>query len=476
MPRKNGNLEPLSSGSRGIGRAIYRNKLDTLNTILSPGYFNDDWTLLRDIDFMDIVAADGSMAARLSVGTRLVLLQAPETASTARRLLAAARSPLGDLSAVMASPPTITDPVTDGANSTVQTAQTVSAGMFLPSDPTRVSLFGGPISTGAFPTGGRIQTLTRTTGAMFMGHSAGIAFYTDAPLFDVVLRCNGARWSAYVTDTNGVRARISATDRVQAFANQNYYKIDFGSAAPGGRLVEIYLGQGSNFGGINVPTGYSIWPAPLSQQPKLGALWDSFGDAVMNDATLNLKLGTMDWFAGVFGCNNPHVNALASTGTIATNGGANYLTFVQRLQAGDMDASRIGNLDLIFAPGSVNDGLIPPGGIASPAGDATVQAAYQAEIALLRERQPRAIIVGASQQFNTVAAIASRTAAYRAGFFAAAANDNRCIWIDGSLFESAPSLGVIGADNVHPASVYGSRQIGERIGRMILPYLTALAA
>ena len=400
-----------------------------------------------------------------------------DTVSIARKLLNAAQRPLGDLSAVMASPPTITDPVTDGANSTVQTAQTVNGGMFLSSDPTRVSLFGGPISTGAFPAGGRIQTLTRTAGAMFQGHSACIAFYTDAPLFDAVLRCNGARWIAYVTDPNGVRARISSADRVQAFANQNYYKMDFGAAAPGGRLIEIYLGQGSNFGGINVPTGYSIWPAPLSHQPRFGALWDSFGEGVINDATINLKLAPLDWFAGVFGINNPHVNGLASTGTIATNGGANYLTFGQRVAAGDMHWSKIGHLDLIFAPGSVNDGLIPPGGIASPAGDATVQAAYQSEISGLLTDQPRAIILGTSQQFNSSgAAIASRTAAYRAGFFAAAGNDNRLQWMDGSLFESAPNSGVIGADTIHPAGVAGSRHIGERLARQALGYLTALAA
>jgi len=84
MPRKNGNLDPLSSGSRGIGRAIYRNKLDTLNTILTPGYFNDDWTLLRDIDLMDIVASDGTMTARIAAGTRFVLVSPFGTGSATR--------------------------------------------------------------------------------------------------------------------------------------------------------------------------------------------------------------------------------------------------------------------------------------------------------------------------------------------------------------------------------------------------------
>jgi hypothetical protein len=397
-------------------------------------------------------------------------------AAIARRLISAAQKPLGDLSAVMATPPTITDPVSDAANSTVQAAQAYNAGMFSSLDATKVTPFGGPIINVNATAGNRIQTMTRQAGARLQGHSACIAFYTDAQVVDFALRCIGARWIAYVTTPDGVRARISAADRVQAFPNLNYYKLDFGSTAPSGRLIEIYTSLSGNFGGINVPTGYSIWPADLAYQPRMGVLWDSFGEGIMNDTTLNLKLAVADWLAGVFGCNNPYVNAVASTGVIATAGASNYSTFGARIAAGDFDASRIGHLDAIFALPSVNDGLTPNGGIVSPDGDAVVQSAYQAVIAALMIAQPRAIIFGASQQFNTIAAIASRTAAFRNGFAAAAQGDPRLIWLPGSLFESAPSVGVIGADSLHAAGVNGSRHIGERLARHGLTALKAMAA
>lgn len=399
-----------------------------------------------------------------------------DTVLNARRLLGAAQRGLGDLSAVMASPPTITNPAADGNASTIQAGQGINAGTFSPGDPTRVTLFGGPAIDQGNNAKWRIQTLSRQAGARFQGHSACEAFFTNSPSVDFALRCNGARWIAYVTNPDGVRARIAATDQAQAFANLNYYKLDFGSAAGGGRLVEIYLGQGSNFGGINVPNGYSIWPADLAQQPKIAAVWDSFGEGSMNDLTLNLKLATIDWFSAVFGCNNPHVNAIASTGVIATAGANNYLTFGQRVAAGDMDASRVGHFDLVSAFGSVNDGLTANGGIASPAGDATVQAAYQAYIAALMIAQPRAIIVGAGPEMsNAAAAVASRTAAYKAGFTAAAKGDGRMIWLDGSVFERTGDTGVIGVDGVHPGGVFGARHLGERLARQTVNYLSRLA-
>lgn len=390
--------------------------------------------------------------------------------AAASRLLVGASRPLGDLSAVMASPPTITGPASDGANSTIQTgnAPGQSTGMYLPSDATRVALFGGPIS------GGRIQGLTRVSGSRVQGHSNCIAFMTDSQTVDFALRCNGNRWACYVTDPDGVRRRIAAADRAQAYSNYNYYKLDFGSTAGGGRLVEVYLSDVGNFGGINVATGYSIWPADLGQQPRIAMILDSFGTS-MNDTTLQLKLAMPDWFAAFFGCNNPYVNDAGSTGVIGNNAGT-YNTFAQRVAAGDLDYARIGNMDLVFAPGSVNDANPTNNGIASPAGDATVQAAYQSYIAALMVAQPNAIIVGAGAEFtNGVGAVSTRTAAYKAGFVAAAGSDPRMLFLDNTLFEYAPDTGVLGADTVHPGGVFGARHIGERLARQILSRVRALA-
>lgn len=385
---------------------------------------------------------------------------------SAQRLLAGAQRPLGDISVVMASPPTITDPVSDGANSTVQTGQSTSAGMFSSADTARVTIFGGPmVST-------RIATVTRQAGARLQGHGACIAFYTDADTVDFAIRCNGNKWIAYVTTPDGVRARIATNDRTQAFSNLNYYNLAFGSTAGGGRLVEVYLSNVGNYGGINVPTGYSIWPADLAYQPRIAGIGDSYFEGSMNDGNLNLKLALMDWFAGTFGVNNPLVNGVGSTGVIANAGASNFNTFQQRLDAGDLDESRVGAFDLVFAPGSINDDTLINNGVAIPAGNATVQAAYQTYIQTLMTAQPRAIIVGAPQEFRPAAAAdASRVAAYKAGFQAAAGGLARMIWLDGTLFESAPDTGVIGADNTHPDGVFGARHIGERLARKTLNYI-----
>lgn len=390
----------------------------------------------------------------------------------ARRLLDAAQRPLGDISAVMGSAPTITDPLSDGANSTVQAAQAVGAGMYLASDTTRVTTFGGPLS------GGRIATLTRQSGSRLQGHSSCIAFYTDADTVDFGIRCNGVKWIAYVTTPDGVRARIATNDRTQAYSNLNYYKLAFGSTAGGGRLLEIYSSNVGSFGGINVPTGYSIWPADIVQQPKIAMIGDSYLEGSMNDANLSLKLAVPDWFASTFGVNNPLVNGVGSTGVIADAGASAYNNFQARVTAGDIDASRIGAHDMVFVPGSVNDANLTNNGVASPAGDATLQAAYQTYITSVMAAQPEALIVGCCQEFQTGggAAVTSRAAAYKAGFLAAAGTDPRMIYLDGSVFEAAADTGVLGADTIHPGGTFGTRHIGERLARQTLSYLQALAA
>lgn len=397
----------------------------------------------------------------------------------ASRIVASAQRSLGDISAVMASPPTITNPLSDGANSTIQTGRAPTtaasgAGQYDVANPAHCTLMGGPIS------GGRIQTITKIAGTVVAGHSAGFAFCTDAPDVDFSIRCNGQRWIASITDlTAGVRARISASDLAQAYANANWYKLGFGGA--GLRQVEVYSGSASNIYGICVAAGYSVWPASgLAAQPKLALIWDSFGEGSMNNGNLNLKLATADWIAARLGCNTIHVNALGSTGVLA-NAAAASNNFQQRLDAGDMDVSRVGSFDLIFAPGSVNDNTVMQGGLAIPAGDATIQGLYQTYISTLMAKQPHALIVGFPQEFGQpsgtpTAATASRVAAYKAGFLAAANGNPRMIWLDGSLFESTPSTGVIGADNIHPGDVAGARNIGTRLAEHTLRYLNAMIA
>lgn len=59
MAAKDGNLDPTTSGSRGIARALFRQQAETLDQIEGAGYFNDFWTELRGVELMDVLASDG---------------------------------------------------------------------------------------------------------------------------------------------------------------------------------------------------------------------------------------------------------------------------------------------------------------------------------------------------------------------------------------------------------------------------------
>lgn len=387
----------------------------------------------------------------------------------ARRILSSPK--ISDISALITAVPTIADPLSDGANSTLQASQGPGAGlgMFNATNPLHATILGAPEFIN-----GRNSLITRQTGSRIGGHVTGFAVETNAPAIDFSIKCNGLRWIAYITDLKtGERGRIAAADRAQAYSNYNYYKLTFADSRP--RRVEVYAGNASSFAGINVATGYSVRPAAISQ-PRIAAFGDSFWGGTMNDTTLALRLAVADWFAAELGCANPTINGVGSTGVIATAGASNYLSYQGRLTAGDMDYTRIGHQDLVFVPGSINDGNPAYGGLSVPAGDATLQAAYQTFIADLMVRQPYAIIVGAPQEFtSSTAAAASRVAAYKAGFLAAAGGNPRMIWLDNTLFEAAPDTGVIGADLAHPGGAFGAQAIGQSLAASVRAKLQNLA-
>lgn len=246
------------------------------------------------------------------------------------------------------------------------------------------------------------------------------------------------------------------------------------------RLIEIYAYGAdlpAGFAGVNVPNGDSVSPISLGQ-PRVGAVGDSYWEASMNNTVLNVRLQLPYWVAAYLGCNNPVINGVGSTGVIAnaaaTAGGA-LNNFQTRVSMGDMNNSYVGDFDIILALGSINDNNPTNGGLTMPAGAPQLQAAYQTYIQSVMVAQPNAIIVGIPQEFTTGnPALQPQLLAYEAGFTAAAGGERRMIWLPNTLYEHAKSdTSVIGADAVHPNSVFGCRIIGQSLAKSIVAGIKA---
>ncbi len=393
----------------------------------------------------------------------------------ARRVLAAAGRGISPIGNVMASPPTLTVGG-DWANSTIITGSTTNpgAGRFNSENPLHATPLGGPLNAGY------IQTQTFQNGQTpprRAGHSSGVAFVTRASVFDICIRGGGGNIIVYVTDMlTRQRARIAAADIAPTSPNDRYYKWDIGSTAMRG--YEIYSGFSSKYFGINVPLTDSIWPFVLPDQPKILIVSDSYDQGVLSDTgiTSTLKLGVADYFAERLGCNNPMVAAIGGTGTLNPGGGPNT-TYGQRIAAGDFDVARIGNMDIVFMPESINDSASANAAYT----DAAVQAAYTAAVSAMMVAQPNAIIVGCGPE-NTpnIATSQARYDACKAGFLAAASGDARMIYLDNSpsgenwMFP-ALNASIIGPDGLHPR-VAGASYVGYRRADSLLAALQALVA
>ncbi|MEO7691302.1 MAG: hypothetical protein ABIS51_18605 [Sphingomonas sp.] len=415
-----------------------------------------------------------------AAGNKAFKLTRPH-AIAARRILDAAARGISPIANVMAAPPTITQAASDGANSTIIAGSTIAlgGGRFNAENPLHATLIGGPISAG------RMQTVTFSGSSRKQGHSNGVAVQTYSTVIDFCLRANGGRVIFYVTDcATGVRARVQATTDIAAtYSAANYYKLDFGGT-PTLRIIEAYTFGSGNYFGINVPLTHSVWPAVINQ-PRLAAIWDSYGEGSMNNATNSLKLATLDYWAAGLGCNNVFANALGSTGVMADAAGT-AVNYLGRLNNGDFDVSRVGNFDLILVGGTINDNNPANNGIASPAGDATFQAAYTAFIRAFMLKQPNAIFVGTGPELpSSGPPPQTRFDVTRAGFLAAAGGDPRMIYRDNSatgenwMFGNTASginsiiLGTGSGDNIHPLDVTGTQYLGERMARSTIAGIRA---
>lgn len=366
----------------------------------------------------------------------------------ASECLTAIRRGMPDLTKVMANPPAVANPASDGANSTINESATVA-------------------TTG--------NNCTAQAGRVIQGHSSGFAFFTTSAVMDFALRCNGGNYCIYVLElSTGIFARVSSADLVPFTNNSNFYKLTFAADAP--RIIFVFTSNVANNNGVNVPAGYLILPVPsVLTGPRVLVIGDSFIEGSMNDGTKNLKLALADWLAAGLGCLTPTVNGIGSTGLLANAGGSNYNSFLSRQNAGDFTVPVIGEQDIILLCNSINDQLTGVGGLAIPAGDATIQALQTQFVSQLMVDQPNAIILGIPQEFTPgTPAVYSRVQAHKVGFLRAAGQDARLKWIDGTPYESAPVTGMLGADTVHPGGVLGTSSIAAGILSAMVPALTSL--
>jgi hypothetical protein len=366
----------------------------------------------------------GMSGSPVTTGGLPPLLAARGFFAPANRLFRSAARGITPIKTVMASAPTYTQG-TAGAASTLNAGatniRTLSAASIPINDP-RIQIVGGAATSRGAPlfTLGGVTFPSITTAYRVNAHGEAIRFATNAPSIDLGAELRGQPFTAYVTDlTTRVRARIAANDTATT-AGECFHLLAFGSSSP--RIIEIYVDSGNPtqyFTQINVTANYDLWAPPAADELAIGYEGDSWAQGTGNGNTNGVKLTVTDFMAERLGVANPRVSGVGGTG-FATNGGANN-TFLQRLQAGDMDASRIGALDVFVVPLSVNDVL--------NATAAQIAAAAPQVYAAARAAQPNAIIISFSGQttsstpFNQAASDAAK-----AGM--ASLNDPNMIFVD----------------------------------------------
>jgi len=390
----------------------------------------------------------------------------------ASRILRAAERGLQPITDVMETPPTFSEGAASAA-STI-TGNTLAAAAYPITHPaiTWIGVFAAATS--------RDEMVSYIgAGSRRVGHGWGFKFATDAAQFDIAFGTGGALpFILYVTDlTAGVRARASANDYVRSVTAANYTKWVFPDARA--RLIEFY---GDYSGatvmpiyGINVPTSAAIWRYREADDPRIGCIWDSWGDRGGSANTNVVKLLAPDFMGEALGCKNVRSLSQGGSGFVNPAGSGSTLkgNYYQRIANGDIDPARVGELDLIDFNGTLNDDAANGAGYT----DADVQAAVARTIALTMAKQPRAIITcSGPEQTKAYTAAQARFDAMKAGLLAAAQGDPRVIWLDNSpagenwLFGTATTGNIstyFGADLNH-LNDFGQATWGRRRARSIV--------
>ena len=414
---------------------------------------------------------------------------------SAQRIVRAAARGITPITTVMASPPTYSEG-TSGTASTITGANVNASGggaSAYTSDATRFSSNGWFTASATATTGMTDRSVTKlnanTAGYRRGAHGASIVFGTDADQFDVCASWGSVPFIVYVTDLRtGIRARTQANDIVPTVTSTSYKKWVFADAGP--RIIEIcprYSAANTTpvFRGVNVPATANIWQVAnhFPDQPRIAWIGDSWGDTGGSTNTNSAKLLATDYFGERLGCRS--VLSLSQGGSGLLNDSAGQGSYYQRAiegsplgdATGDLSVSRIGKLDLIVIPGTLNDRVDNNAAWT----DAAAQAAMQALAAAARAMQPDALIVGLGpQQTRSVTTLQSRFDALQAGLLAGAAGDPRCLWIDNSptgdqlLFGSAATGNIslwFDAGDVNHLNDAGNAGWGRRVGTAVVSAL-----
>jgi hypothetical protein len=419
------------------------------------------------------IAVDGIPLGTAGLPAALAGIGAGPTQAT--RLLRAAARGITSITSVMSAPPTYAQGAAN-ANSTIITASTTSlgGGRYDGLDP-RIEHVGGVFGPSTVGNTG-YQGITSTSAAATSNLTAklgrlgaGIRFATDAPAFDIAMNTFGTPVCLYVTDVaTGVRQRAAANDQATTNAGSScYHKWDFGSAAS--RIVELYFDPSALFRSLNVAATYSIWRAPKADEPRVLMLWDSWGDHVVTSGTNLTKLALLDFIGERLGLANILNSSRGGTGFCNPNAG-NYGTYLQRIAAGDIDQSRVGALDVLIMPGSLND---------KNYSDAQVFAAVTATIAAARAAQPSAVFILWGPEITVSSpGVQSRYDTIKAAVLAS--GDQNAIFIDNSpsgenwLFGNASTGNVsIYVDGVDHLVDTGKQPLGYRIADSIIAAVKA---
>ncbi len=226
---------------------------------------------------------------------------------------------------------------------------------------------------------------------------------------------SGYGFAVYVTDlTTGVRQRTQASDYMPANTSWGCSYLDFGTYAP--RLIETYLGRQTQLRGFDVETVASVSRYRPPNEIKSALVGDSFAEDYYSADYV--RIGYAYQLGELLGTANMTVNGCSGTGVLNP---ATCNTFNFRLQAGNLNVSAIGQMDIVFLQcPSGNDRASYNAAYT----DAAVATATTQELQLARTAQPNAILVCMPPQ-NTpnLQSTASRYTSTYAAFQAFQASD-----------------------------------------------------